>query len=99
MSPYYTERRLITTLCTPWPTPLVTVAENSYTQVQNCLCMITVPKSVAENSNILKLLSDLQLEGKGRFLTDYGRLPTSDGDPSTGTFHQMLVSVGKPPVV
>ena len=36
-----------------WTTPLVTVERNSYLHAQNCLHMLMVPKSEAENSNIL----------------------------------------------
>ena len=55
---------------------------------QNRLCMLTVSKSEAENSNILKLRH-------GQFVTDsQGWIPTSDGDPRTGTFPQKQFTAG-----
>ena len=45
----------ITTLCTPWTTPSVTVVRNSYAHAQNHLRMPTVSKSEAEIFNSLKL--------------------------------------------
>ena len=46
----------ITTLCTAWTTPLVTIVRDSYAHVRNHLHMLTVLKSEAETSNISQLL-------------------------------------------
>ena len=68
----------VTTLYTPWTTPSVTVARNSYMHAQNRPCMPTVHKSEVEILNVLKLPQDVQ--GNGRFATvSQGRLQTSDG--------------------
>ena len=45
----------ITTLCTEWITPSITIVRNPYAYAQNCLRMLTVPKSEAEILRILKL--------------------------------------------
>ena len=53
--------------------------------------MLTVLKSEAENSNILKLRQDMQ--GNARFAIDsQGHIRTSDSDPRTGTFSEMRVT-------
>ena len=44
----------VTTLYTPWTTPSVTMARNSYAHAWNHLRMLTVPNSEAEILNILK---------------------------------------------
>ena len=53
---YVTTRKddQITTLCTPWTTPSFTIVRNSYAHAQYRLRILTVPKSEAENSTILK---------------------------------------------
>ena len=58
----------VTTSYMPWTTPLVTVVRKSYTHARNCLPLLTVPKSEAENSNFSKLPRDVQ--GNGQFTTD-----------------------------
>ena len=45
----------ITTLCTLWTTPSVTIVRYSYAHVRNRLRMLMVPKSEAEILNFLKL--------------------------------------------
>ena len=70
---------------------MVTVVKNSYTQ--NRLCILMVLKSEVEILNFWKQLGDSH--GNGCFPTDsQGHIGTSDGDPRTGTFHQMRVTVG-----
>ena len=60
---------------------------------QNRLRMLTVPRSEAENSNVLKLWWDSQ--GNGRFATDsQGHLQMSDGDPRTVPFSPNVVTAG-----
>ena len=52
-----------------------------------------VLKSEAEIFNISNLWIDVQ--GNGRLATDsQGGMQTSDGDPRTGMFHRMQVTVG-----
>ena len=46
----------ITTLCTPWTTPSITIVRNSYVYAQNRLHMPTAPNSEVDITNILKLL-------------------------------------------
>ena len=83
----------ITTLCTSWTTPSVTIVTNSYAHAQTRLQMLTVPNSEAEILSISKLPLDIQ--GNGWFATDLQVCKwTSDGDPRTGTFHQTQVTMG-----
>ena len=78
--------------------PSITVVRNSYVHVQNRLHLLTVPKSKAKNSNVLKLWKDSQ--GTGQFANDLqGRIRAFDSDPRTGTFHQTRVIKEIPPVV
>ena len=81
MSPYYTKRRPNHNLMdTEDTTPLVTVVRNSYAHAWNRLCMLTVPKSVAEILNCLCKVMDgsprtrkaaygcqRAIQGQGRF--------------------------------
>ena len=62
------------------------------------LCMPTVPKSEAEILNILKLLLDVQ--GNGRLATDSQVCKwTSDGDPEQGHFTKCGLPREIPPAV
>ena len=55
--------------------------------------MQTLLNSEMEILNILKLWEDV--EGNGRFATDLqGRKQISGGDPRTGTFHYLWVTMG-----
>ena len=93
MSLYYTEDDRITTLCTLWTTPLVTMVRNSYAHARNHLRVLAALNSEAEILKIWKQPRDSQ--GSEQFATDsQGHIWMLDGDPRTEMFHQTRVTAG-----